>query len=287
MHDTTVLFTNGLPFPSGVDDHKTRLIGECRVDLECPAQCHCDRTTVDCSGRGLKEIPRDIPLYTTELLLNDNELVRIKSDGLFGRLPNLVKLDVRRNSIARIEQNAFEGASKIAELLLSENRISEIHNKMFLGLHNLKTLSLYDNLISCVMPGSFDYLMSLSNLNLASNPFNCNCHLAWFSDWLRKHGFAGPVARCAAPEKVREIPVRELPHHEFKCFGDADQGCLGEGYCPPSCTCTGTIVRCSRNKLAEIPRGIPVETSELYLESNEIKMIHLDRISHLKSLTRL
>jgi slit 2 len=62
---------------------------------------------------------------------------------------------------------------------------------------------------------------------------------------------------------------------------------LGEGYCPPSCICTGTVVRCSRNKLKSIPKGIPAETTELYLESNEISMIHADRISHMKSLTRL
>lgn len=73
-------------------------------------------------------------------LLNDNELGRIKSDGLFGRLPNLVKLDLRRNQISGIEQNAFEGASKIQELLISENKLAEVHNKMFLGLHNLKIL---------------------------------------------------------------------------------------------------------------------------------------------------
>ncbi|KAJ6647852.1 Protein slit [Pseudolycoriella hygida] len=249
-------------YVSGIEEYRTRYAGECRIDAECPSVCHCDRTTVDCSGRNLKEIPRDVPLYTTELLLNDNELGRIKSDGLFGRLPNLVKLDLRRNQITGIEQNAFEGASKIQDLLLSENKIAEIHNKMFLGLHNLKAL------------------------NLASNPFNCNCHLAWFSDWLRKRGFNGSSPRCAAPAKVRDIPVKDLPHHEFKCTNN-DEGCLGEGYCPPMCTCTGTVVRCSRNKLNEIPRGIPAETSELYLELNDISMIHQDRISHLKSLTRL
>lgn len=49
-------------------------------------------------------------------LLHDNELGRIKSDGLFGRLPNLVKLDLRRNQITGIEENSFEGASRISEL---------------------------------------------------------------------------------------------------------------------------------------------------------------------------
>lgn len=123
--------------------------------------------------------------------------------------------------------------------------------------------------------------------HLASNPFNCNCHLAWFSDWLRKRALAGSQPTCAVSGKGKEIFIRDLPHHEFKCGSDDDGGCLGDGYCPPSCVCTGTIVRCSRNKLKEIPRGIPAETTELYLESNEIGMIHSDRISHLKSLTRM
>lgn len=125
---------------AGYEEYRTRFAGECRIDTECPAACHCEGTTVDCSGRGLVEIPRDVPLYTTELLLNDNQLGRIRSDGLFGRLPDLLKLDLRRNQITGIEPNAFEGASKIQDLLLAENKISEIHNKMFLGLHHLKTL---------------------------------------------------------------------------------------------------------------------------------------------------
>jgi slit 2 len=77
--------------------------------------------------------------------LNDNELKRIRSDGLFGRLPNLVKLDLRRNQITGIEANAFEGATKIQELHINENKMTEVHNKMFLGLHNLKTLYVATN----------------------------------------------------------------------------------------------------------------------------------------------
>lgn len=73
-------------------------------------------------------------------LLNDNDLLRITSDGLFGRLPHLIKLDLRRNQIISIETNAFEGASRIQDLQLAENKINEISNKMFLGLHQLKTL---------------------------------------------------------------------------------------------------------------------------------------------------
>ena len=64
-------------------------------------------------------------------------------------------------------------------------------------------------------------------------------------------------------------------------------GCLGDDYCPPQCTCTGTIVRCSHAKLQEIPKGIPPETSELYLDVNQITAIDTQRLYHLKALTRL
>ena len=92
-------------------------------------------------------------------------------------------------------------------------------------------------------------------------------------------------------------------------FSDGnDVGCLGDNYCPPQCTCTGTIVRCSHAKLLEIPKvrnlislfyfndsysydfyfqGIPAETSELYLDVNQISNIDTGRLYHLKSLTRL
>lgn len=49
----------------------------------------------------------------------------------------------------------------------------------------------------------------------------------------------------------------------------------------------GTVVRCSRNSFKEIPKGIPAETTELYLDSNNISVIQVDRIKHLKSLSRL
>ncbi|KAI9562208.1 hypothetical protein GHT06_013173 [Daphnia sinensis] len=264
-------------------------ISPCEDDPSCPAECSCKGTIVDCSNKGLKEIPRELPLYTTELILNDNQIVRIKADGMFRDLPNLLKVDLRRNQISAIENGAFEGANTLVELNLAENIIQEIHNKMFTGLVSLRTLSLFQNKITCVTPGSFDYLRSLTSLNILSNPLHCNCHMAWFGDWLRKkeQELSTGAPRCASPARVKDIPLQDMPSFEFRCSELDDQGCLGEDYCPPKCTCTGTIVRCSRAKLREIPKNIPPETTELYLDVNEIQSIQPERLSHLRSLTRL
>lgn len=103
-----------------------------------PLNCECTSIT-----RLHEKVSETFFLFPSRLnysLLNDNQLGRIKSDGLFGRLPNLVKLDLRRNQISGIEPQAFDGALKIQEMLISENKMTEVHNKMFMGLHNLKTL---------------------------------------------------------------------------------------------------------------------------------------------------
>ncbi|CAG0919789.1 unnamed protein product [Notodromas monacha] len=74
---------------------------------------------------------------------------------------------------------------------------------------------------------------------------------------------------------------------DFKCTSDDDVGCVGAGHCPRGCQCEGTVVRCSRSKLQEIPKDIPQETTELYLDVNDIKVVQPERLSHLSSLVRL
>ena len=76
----------------------------------------CDATKVDCSHRGLEDIPSGIPTTTTHLVLSDNSISKISALGLFNRLPNLQILDMSRNKIEEIEQGAFEGAYSINEM---------------------------------------------------------------------------------------------------------------------------------------------------------------------------
>ena len=125
--------------------------------------------------------------------------------------------------------------------------------------------------------------------NILNNPLHCNCHMTWFGEWLRKKEteLSTGAPRCSSPARVKDIPLQDIPSFDFRCTELDDQGCLGEDYCPPKCTCTGTIVRCSRAKLREIPKNIPPETTELYLDVNEIQSIQLERLSHLRALTRL
>ncbi len=46
---------------------RTKNAGMCMVDKDCPKECSCDGTIVDCSGRKLTSIPDNLPAYVTEL----------------------------------------------------------------------------------------------------------------------------------------------------------------------------------------------------------------------------
>lgn len=294
------------------EEHRTKMAGHCMSDKTCPAACACEGTVVDCSGKKLKEIPNDIPPYATDLRLNDNALISLKNNGLFTKLLNLQKLDLRNNAIEIIEDGTFQGASSILDLLLTENKLKEVNSKTFVGLSNVRTLmlrtnalecihndtftdldsirmiSLYDNHIRCIMPGSFDRLGHLSTLNLLSNPFYCNCHLGWLADWLRKKNIITGNPKCQFPVRLKDIPIQDIPYPDFRCDEETmDDGCIVESHCPEKCICTGTIVRCSRGKMKEIPREIPADTTELYLDVNEIAVLHKERLKQLHHLTRL
>ncbi|KAJ8682332.1 hypothetical protein QAD02_018124, partial [Eretmocerus hayati] len=271
----------------GDEEVLTKRAGECILPGSCPTSCTCNGASIDCSNVKLASIPKDLPIYTSSLILKNNAIEKIKADGLFEKLPELQHLDLRGNKITRIEASAFQGAHKLTELLLSDNKLREVHTKMFAGLTSLRSLNLHGNAITCMMPGSFDNLPHLHSINIQENPLSCNCHLSWFAEWVKKRDISMNVSgKCHEPPRLKDATISEIPRHEFKCNSDS-VGCLGDDYCPPQCSCAGSVVRCSRSRLTEIPRGIPPETTELYLDVNDIRTVQSERLAHLSALFRL
>ncbi|XP_072177932.1 slit homolog 2 protein-like [Diadema setosum] len=290
--------------------YRTMRAGECFIDFDCPDSCNCQGSIVDCSGRGLPTVPDNIPMYTTELKFNGNEISRISSDGKFSNLPNLKILDLRDNRISVIEDEAFQGASSLVELKLTNNKLSKVTGRSFVGLKYLRTLmlrsnkltcitnetftglrsvrllSLYDNSISTIMPGSLDSMKELATLNLLGNPLNCNCHLSWLPDYLAARQIVTGEPRCQEPLTFQDTPIQTLRRDQFTCEGNDHNSCLPSLACPRECACSGTVVRCSRKELTLPPRNIPSGATELYLDSNQLITIP-DRLSSLKSLHTL
>uniref|UniRef100_A0A4W3I7B3 Slit homolog 1 protein n=1 Tax=Callorhinchus milii TaxID=7868 RepID=A0A4W3I7B3_CALMI len=310
-------------FIPGTEDYRSKLSGDCFMDLACPEKCRCEGTTVDCSNQRLTKFPDHIPQYTAELRLNNNEFTVLEATGIFKKLPQLRKINLSNNKITDIEEGVFEGATGVNEVLLTGNRLETVHLKMFKGLDSLKTLmlrsnkiscvsndtftglssvrllSLYDNQITTVSPGAFDTLHSLSTLNLLANPFNCNCHLAWLGEWLRKKRIVTGNPRCQKPYFLKEIPIQDVAIQDFTCDdGNDDNSCSPLARCPAECTCLDTVVRCSNKGLKALPKGIPKEVTELSihcplqllsrsLHGNDVSTIPSGVFNDLSSLSHL
>lgn len=52
---------------------------------------------------------------------------------------------------------------------------------------------------------------------MQGNPLSCNCHLAWFAEWLRKRDITNVTGSCHDPPRLKNAVIRDIPHHEFKC----------------------------------------------------------------------
>uniref|UniRef100_A0A8C9TAL4 Slit guidance ligand 1 n=1 Tax=Scleropages formosus TaxID=113540 RepID=A0A8C9TAL4_SCLFO len=288
----------------GAED--TRLNTDCGSDPVCPPKCRCEAGVVDCSNLRLTKIPEHIPASTAELRLNNNEISVLEATGVFKTLTQLKKINLSNNKITEIEDGAFEGAASVSELhltanqldsvrsgmfrgleglrmlMLRNNRISCIHNNSFTGLHNVRLLSLYDNQLTTITPGAFDTLQALSTLNLLANSFHCDCRLSWLGEWLRSRKIVTGNPRCQRPAFLKEIPLQDVALPDFRCEEEAN--CMPRPQCPSECTCLDTVVRCSNKHLRGLPRGVPRNVTELYLDGNQFNMVpkELSSFKHLQ-----
>lgn len=55
---------------------------------------------------------------------------------------------------------------------------------------------------------------------LHSNNLNCDCHLAWLSQWLRERPALGLFTQCSSPTPLKGLNVAEVQKHEFTCSGN-------------------------------------------------------------------
>uniref|UniRef100_A0A8C3JZJ3 Slit guidance ligand 3 n=1 Tax=Calidris pygmaea TaxID=425635 RepID=A0A8C3JZJ3_9CHAR len=239
--------------------------------ITCPSACTCSNNVVDCRGRGLTEIPANLP-------------------------EDIWEIDISKNQISDIAPDAFKGLKSLISLLLNANKINCLRVNTFQGLHNLKLLSLYDNKLQTISKGLFAPLRSIQTLHLAQNPFVCDCHLKWLADYLQDNPIETSGARCSNPRRLANKRISQIKSKKFRCSGNSfiqavlhfqfrNKQCFMDLVCPEKCRCEGTIVDCSNQKLTRLPSHLPEYTTDLRLNDNDISV--LEAIGLFKKLPNL
>ncbi|KPM08905.1 slit protein-like protein 3 [Sarcoptes scabiei] len=199
---------------------------ECGPDGLCPSRCTCFGTTVRCSRQKLKRIPKYIPLTTTELYLDMNEISVIPKE--INRLNDLTLLDLSNNQISLLSSNQFENFTKLHTLMIGFNKLQCIERDAFKGLIALKKLNLHGNDISILPKDSFNDLATLTHLAIGENPFYCDCSMRWLAEWIQKTNTENGIARCFEPNLMRgKLLISALPKN-FICTGKIDSYILAK-----------------------------------------------------------
>jgi len=101
---------------------------------------------VDCSARQLTAVPDRLPKDTVALSLKDNRISSL-SDSDLANCTRLQVLDLARNGMNQLCQNAFLSTTNLQELSLNDNKIDifSLHLDIFDTLFNLKLLFFHNN----------------------------------------------------------------------------------------------------------------------------------------------
>ncbi|XP_076236814.1 toll-like receptor 7 [Calliopsis andreniformis] len=242
----------------------------CDCEMTCPAGCKCynDRTwntnAVDCSGLGVEEIPRRIPMDATEVYLDGNILRELQNHVFIGR-KNMRVLYVNASGIESIQNRTFNGLNNLQILHLEDNRIHELKGFEFERLSHLRELYLQNNLIGFIGNLTFLPLRSLEilrlsgnrlvtfpvwqvtlnarlvELSLGSNPWSCRCKFlqelsSWVSDNAHKVVDASDVwcyyGGDARPAYRRRLNVNETVCSDYFSQGGVIESIMVSDYLP-------------------------------------------------------
>lgn len=174
----------------------------------CPTLCKCSLhktlINIDCIDKNLNSLPKTIPINTTQLLLNRNNIHALDSfpESLIylhmldltknnishiarqfsSYIPNIYSLNISDNYLNSITlENIFLNLSSLTILNISQNRLNKLSPYLFQGLQKLKILDISYNNIEKIEDYTFHLMESLHYLDLSGNKIKILKH-QWFQN---------------------------------------------------------------------------------------------------------
>ncbi|XP_030054932.1 trophoblast glycoprotein [Microcaecilia unicolor] len=151
-----------------------------------------------------------------------------------GALGNLTHLDLARNQLLYLPEDAFGALPALLHLDLRDNSLLALRAGVFRHLPRLRSLDLSDNALRRLRDGTLrDLHPPQLALNLANNSWLCDCQLNDLLDWLRGNGSAlagRDELLCWDPESLRGRRLVDLPDSLLVCSEPDDLSGLQTSY---------------------------------------------------------
>ncbi|XP_014206646.1 toll-like receptor 7 [Copidosoma floridanum] len=225
--------------------------------------------TLDASHNRITELtPLSVPDSVELLFINNNYISTVRPNTFVGKT-NLTRVDMYANMIETMELAALR-------------------------------LSSPSGPSSSLSPGSDAeeaIKQPLPEFYLGGNPFNCNCSMDWLpvinnmSAQQRQHprvmDLENAMCRITGPRGTAVVPASSARPEQFLCRYEAHcfalchccdfDACDCEMTCPSDCKCyhdqtwNTNVVDCSGLGSRDIPRRIPMDATEVYLDGNDLR----------------
>ncbi|VIO87850.1 Uncharacterized protein BM_BM5894 [Brugia malayi] len=142
---------------------------------QCPEECYCLDTHIDCSHRSLTDVPFSLPSWAITLELQGNYIEKILPTAFVG-LSSLISLDLSENHIGGFSRLVFAHTPQLEALLLRKNRLTSIPLGIE-SLANLRKLDLKANNISQITTIDVSRIAKIDVVDLSRNVLRDFPHL--------------------------------------------------------------------------------------------------------------
>ncbi|KAF6205448.1 hypothetical protein GE061_019620 [Apolygus lucorum] len=225
--------------------------------------------------------------------IHKNEIVDL---GVVETDIKLQTLDVSFNKLTKVTANSIPDSIEL--LFMNDNAITHVEPLTFVKKTNMSRVDLYANQIeemelSALQLTPVEENRPLPEFYIGGNPFQCDCKMEWLQrinnlDHLRQHprvmDLHGIYCKLLYSRERLYVPLVEAEPSVFvcpyktHCFALCTccefDACDCEMTCPQNCTCyhdqswAANIVDCSSSGYVQIPKDIPMDATEAYLDGN-------------------
>ncbi|KAM3871653.1 biglycan b [Diretmus argenteus] len=256
----------------------------------CPFGCHCQLRVVQCSDLGLTEVPKNIPVDTKFLDLQNNRITELKENDFKG-LSNLYALSLVNNKISKVHPRALVPLKHMQKLYFSRNHLTSIPKNLPPSLVELR---IHENHIKKVLEGAFSGLGNMNCIEMGGNPiqnsgFEPGAFKGLKLNYLRISEAQLTGVPKDLPDSLHEL---HLDHNQIQAVELEDLSRykhlfrLGLGYNHIRNIENGSLAFLPRlrelhlenNRLTHVPKGLPdmKYLQVVYLHSNSISQVGVD-----------